>query len=345
MLRSMLTRANLPHMLFYGPPGTGKTSTILAMAKQLFGPELMRSRVLELNASDERGIDIVRVKVKDFARVQLSVAPSKAYTDTYPCPPFKIIVLDEADSMTTDAQSALRRTIENYARITRFCLICNYVTRIIDPIASRCAKFRFKRLDGDVSRSRLEQIAALEAVDLAAGASDALIRCSDGDLRRAITLLQSAARLAGAGQARGSGGGADADADADAGDAMVVDRTDSAVTVRSIEEIAGVVPDDVLNRLLDALLPAASGKMQHALIFATITDLTADGWSAAQLVSQLHRAVIYDERIPDRAKYDIFLDFSEIDKRLADGADEQLTLLDLSMRISGRIVDHASPTD
>jgi len=113
-------------MLFYGPPGTGKTSTILALARQLFGPENYRHRVLELNASDERGIAIVREKIKGFAR-----QTPKASTDDkkYPCPPYKIIILDEADSMTQDAQGALRRIMETYARITRFCLVCNYVTR------------------------------------------------------------------------------------------------------------------------------------------------------------------------------------------------------------------------
>src|SRR6266699_465058 len=184
-------------MLFYGPPGTGKTSTILALAKELYGPEFMRSRILELNASDERGISIVREKVKDFARMQLT-NPAPAYKARYPCPPFKIIILDEADSMTQDAQSALRRTMETYSKITRFCLICNYVTRIIDPLASRCSKFRFKSLDQGNAKARLEEIASKEGVRCEDGVMDTLIRCSEGDLRKAITFLQSAARLVGA---------------------------------------------------------------------------------------------------------------------------------------------------
>jgi len=162
-------------MLFYGPPGTGKTSTILALCKELFGyppsfiptnpsPELMKTRVLELNASDERGIAIVREKIKNFARTTVSSS-----VKGYPCPPYKIIVLDEADSMTQDAQSALRRTMETYSRITRFCLICNYVTRIIEPLASRCAKFRFKALDSVNTRQRIEFIAEQEHVQMEEG--------------------------------------------------------------------------------------------------------------------------------------------------------------------------------
>lgn len=322
-VRSLLTEwkqtSQLPHMLFYGPPGTGKTSTILALAKELYGPEFMRQRVLELNASDERGISIVREKVKDFARMQLT-SPPPGYKNRYPCPPFKIIILDEADSMTQDAQSALRRTMETYSKITRFCLICNYVTRIIDPLASRCSKFRFKSLDQVNAKKRLEEIAENEGVTLENGAVEALIKCSEGDLRKAITFLQSAARLVGASAVSGG-----------EGDNMDVDARP--VTVKIVEDIAGVIPDPAIDRLVKAIQASLSDEA-YSSIAKVVEDMVADGWSAGQVVGQLYQRIVYDETIPDVQKNQIVMIFSEVDKRLVDGADEHLTILDLSLRIS-----------
>lgn len=281
----------LPHMLFYGPPGTGKTSTILALAKELYGPQLFKTRVLELNASDERGISIVREKVKDFARMQLS-NPPPGYDEKYPCPPYKIIILDEADSMTQDAQSALRRTMETYSKITRFCLICNYVTRIIDPLASRCSKFRFKPLDQGNAKKRLEEIAENEGVRLEAGAVETLIKCSEGDLRKAITFLQSAARLVGAVKATrakpsGSSKKKRQDEEEDKADAMDIDSAgDAIVTVRSIEEIAGVIPDAVIDGLIKAMQPRSKG-VAYEGVSKFVTDMVADGWSAMQVMTQV----------------------------------------------------------
>jgi replication factor C subunit 2/4 len=265
-------------MLFYGPPGTGKTSTILALAKSLFGPALYRSRILELNASDERGIGIVRDKVKNFARAQLSqpTGLDAAYRAQYPCPPFKIIILDEADSMTQDAQSALRRTMETYSRITRFCLVCNYVTRIIEPLASRCSKFRFKMLDNSAAGARVANIAEQEGLQLEDGVVDTLIRCGEGDLRRAITYLQSAARLVGAVKPPAA---KDADDDAEMTDAG---SSSGVITIRSIEEIAGIVPESILDSLVQAIQ-----KGGYEAVSKVITDVVADGWSATQILGQV----------------------------------------------------------
>ncbi|OQO00427.1 Replication factor C subunit 2 [Cryoendolithus antarcticus] len=354
ILRRTLQSANLPHMLFYGPPGTGKTSTVLALAKQLYGPELFKTRVLELNASDERGISIVREKVKDFARMQLSNPPSgpagEEYRKKYPCPPYKIIVLDEADSMTQDAQSALRRTMETYSKITRFCLICNYVTRIIDPLASRCSKFRFKSLDEGNAGKRIADIARLENVRLEDGVIDTLLRCSDGDLRKAVTYLQSAARLVGAVKADPSAAGTNGskkrkaktisdDSDDDDVSAMDIDTPVSAsgpaITPATIEDIAGVIPSSTITSLLTAMRPSSKGTV-YSRVSTIVEDLVAEGWSAGQLVTQLYEEiVIQDESVADWQKARIVLAFSETDKRLVDGSEEHLTVLDLCLRIAG----------
>jgi len=332
-------------MLFYGPPGTGKTSTILALAKELYGPELIKTRVLELNASDERGISIVREKVKNFARVAVS-NPTSEQSKKYPCPPYKIIILDEADSMTQDAQSALRRTMETYSKITRFCLICNYVTRIIDPLASRCSKFRFKSLDEGSARERLVGIAEREGVKYEEGVVEALIRVSDGDLRKAITYLQSAARLHNPIAAppkkededdRMSGMEEDEhvrpSSSSSSSSSPKLDLTVSTtITVRSIEEIAGVIPSDTITTLVSALEPKPSS---YKGISKIVTELVADGWSAGQVVLQLYQNLVFDDEVPSKAKNEIVMCFSEVDKRLADGSDEHLQILDLCLKISG----------
>jgi DNA polymerase III delta prime subunit len=345
-------------MLFYGPPGTGKTSTILALAKQLYGPELIKTRVLELNASDERGISIVRAKVKDFARQQLSAAPNHTimvedkeaeggarqvkYREKYSCPPFKIIVLDEADSMTQDAQSALRRTMETYSRMTRFCLVCNYVTRIIDPLASRCSKFRFKSLDQKNAVGRVEDIARLEGVRMGAGVSEELVRVAEGDLRKAITFLQSAARLVGAGGAGGASGKAAPRAskrimeDDEDEDMMDVDASSpDVISVQTIQEIAGVIPINTMDALGTAIFPRNTKSVPYTHIAKVVEDMVAEGWSAAQTVGQLYERVMYDERVGDLQKVRIVGLFSETDKRLVDGGDEHLAVLDLGLKISG----------
>jgi len=172
--------------MFYGPPGTGKTSTILALAKDLFGHEFFKQRVIELNASDERGINVVREKIKKFAQRKIARHPD-GRTDI---PPIQICILDEADSMTTDAQAALRRIIEQFSTTTRFCIICNYISKIIDPLASRCVKFRFSPIAKEAQMERLKMICARESIEVSGDdVFNALIDISQGDLRRSINML------------------------------------------------------------------------------------------------------------------------------------------------------------
>ncbi|KAF7295074.1 Replication factor C subunit 2 [Mycena indigotica] len=312
VLKKTLTSTNLPHMLFYGPPGTGKTSTILALARQLFGPDNFRNRVLELNASDERGISIVREKIKNFARQTPRAQTVASDGNTYPCPPYKIIILDEADSMTQDAQGALRRIMENHARITRFCLVCNYVTRIIEPLASRCSKFRFTPLDSDSSSSRLTHIANAEGVTVDKPVIDALISTSTGDLRRAITYLQSASRLSSS------------------------TNPPTPITSTDIQEIAGVVPDSVVADFAATLgidSMQIDGSKGFERVQAKVKELIREGYSASQLLTQLHDLIVLHPTLSGRSKSTCAMVIAEADKALTDGADEELWILEVALRI------------
>ncbi|KAI0317155.1 P-loop containing nucleoside triphosphate hydrolase protein [Amylostereum chailletii] len=178
-IEKFIEKNRLPHLLFYGPPGTGKTSTILAVARRIYGPDF-RKQILELNASDDRGIDVVRERIKQFAETRTLF--SKGY---------KLIILDEADMMTTAAQAALRRVIEQYTKNVRFCIICNYVNKIIPAIQSRCTRFRFSPLPIPEVERRLKHVVEAEGVKLTDGGKAALLKLSKGDMRRALNVLQA----------------------------------------------------------------------------------------------------------------------------------------------------------
>jgi len=179
-----LTKAlNIPHMLFAGPAGTGKSTLALIVVKELYGVH-WKENYLELNASDERGIDVVRQKVKDFAR-------TKPIGNT----PFKVIFLDEADALTREAQQALRRTMENFTGTCRFIMSCNYSSKIIDPIQSRCVVFRFKLLERKDIEKRIKLIAERENIEIDNKTIETLYEASEGDCRRVINLLQASASI------------------------------------------------------------------------------------------------------------------------------------------------------
>ncbi len=182
-VKALVQSNNIPHLLLAGPAGTGKSTLALIIVKELFG-ESWRENYLELNASDERGIDVVRQKVKDFAR-------TRAIGNV----PFKVIFLDEADALTREAQQALRRTMENYTSTCRFILSCNYSSKILDPIQSRTVVFRFQLLEKKDIKKRVDLISEREGLIINSSAFDALYEASEGDCRRVINLLQATASI------------------------------------------------------------------------------------------------------------------------------------------------------
>ncbi|XP_034232252.1 replication factor C subunit 4 [Thrips palmi] len=298
VLRQCLSGADLPNLLLYGPPGTGKTSTILAAARQLFG-DIYRDRILELNASDERGIQVIRDKVKSFAQLSASgVRP-----DGKPCPAFKIVILDEADSMTHAAQAALRRTMEKQTRTTRFCLVCNYVSRIIEPLTSRCTKFRFKPLGEAKVVERLQFISEEENVHIEKDALHSLIDAAGGDLRRAITCLQSCARLKGK-------------------------DSSSPITGEDVVEVMGIVP----NRWLDGLMSVCE-EYDYFKLTKYVDEFIMEGYSAGQLLEQLHLKIVLSPTIGDKQKAIICEKLAVCSHRLQQGASEYLQMADLCCTI------------
>jgi replication factor C subunit 2/4 len=237
-------------------------------------------------------VQVVREKVKNFA--QLAVASS--HPDGKRCPPIKLVILDEADSMTHSAQAALRRTMEKESKTTRFCLICNYISRIIEPLTSRCIKFRFKPLTGEILESKLKDICAKEGVQCTEKGISTLVNTSGGDMRMAITTLQSAARFKGK----------------------------SEISQEDILEIGGVVPDKFVDAILQACYSDSYDKLEH-----TVKEFISEGYAAAQLVHQLLDRIVIMDVLSDMQKSVIAERLGLVDRRLCDGADEYLQIMDL----------------
>ncbi len=280
-LNGYLKEGNLPNMLFSGSAGIGKTSSAIALAKQLFGTHYERN-FLELNASDDRGIDVVRNTIKDFART----LPFEAE--------FKIIFLDESDSLTADAQQALRRTMERYTKTCRFVLSCNYSSRIIEPIQSRCVVFRFTPLEKESVVEKLKEIIALEKINVKSEALDAIFYVSQGDMRKSVNILQACATAT------------------------------KEVTAKDVYSIsARAKPEEIK----DVIILSVEGKFKDArtLLYKLMYDY---GMSGEDLMGQIYRELLdYDEKkINLQSKIKLIEIISDYNFRIAQGANERLQI-------------------
>lgn len=280
-LKSYVSSRNVPNMLFSGPAGTGKTSAAVSLAKELYGSEFERN-FLELNASDERGIDVVRNTIKDFARTLAFNAD------------FKIIFLDESDALTSDAQQALRRTMEKYTKTARFCLSCNYSSKLIEPIQSRCVVFRFMPLTAKDIEEKIHGIAENEKLKLEKDAVKALIYVSQGDMRKAVNVLQAASSLG------------------------------KSITEDAIYKISSRAKPAEIKEMIHFALKGNFLEARNRLD----TLMYEYGMSGEDVIVQLYREVMNSEEkeIPDKVKIELVDVIGEYNFRLVEGANERIQL-------------------
>jgi replication factor C subunit 2/4 len=288
-LKSALVTKNIPHLIFFGPAGCGKTSTILALSKELFGEEYS-NRIIELNASDERGINIVRDKIKVYAK--------QSVNNNKDIPPWKIIILDEADTMTTDSQFALRRIIEQYSKITRFCIICNYHNKIIDPIVSRCSLFRFKPIENLEIVNKLKYICTQEDFECSYKLINKIIDICRGDLRKAINLLQKCNNIYGIN-----------------------------INEELLDELSGIIPQNEFNNLMEHIL-----NKNMNIVDSVINKFFLEGYSMVNQIILFHNYFLKLD-IESKKKANILCKLAEIDQNLIKGCDEYIQFMKLAYYI------------
>ncbi|MFW9922266.1 MAG: replication factor C small subunit [Candidatus Thorarchaeota archaeon] len=298
-LQGFISGGTMPHLLFAGPPGTGKTTAALVLINEILGDfdvfgrkeDQIQTNVpyLELNASDERGINVVRERIKNFAHLMAINAP------------FRVIILDEADSMTSDAQHALRRTMEKYSSTCRFILICNYSSKIIEPIQSRCAVFRFTPLSDKDTKKYIQNIVKNENIAITPEAIDAVIYVSEGDLRRATNILQSSA-IAG-----------------------------KEITEDDIYKATGKAQPQEIRKMIKYAITGAFKESRKMLLELLIKE----GLAAQDIIKQIHRESINMTDIDDKTRVELIKMIGEIDFRLTEGSNPEIQLSALLAHLVG----------
>lgn len=301
-LRRLMSSKGMPHLLFYGPPGTGKTTTVQACARELFGSGNLKSSVLELNASDDRGIDVVRNEIKDFASTSsfgggffgaagVQASKNAGEAAARPAVGYKLVVLDEADQMSHEAQAALRRVIEKYTKNVRFCILCNHVNKIIPAVQSRCTRFRFSPVQKSAMLPRLAEIARSEGVPADNTGLAAAFKLSNGDMRRCLNLMQACAL------ARGL------------------------INEDAIYEVAGnPKPAEVAD--LGTMILSTDFSTAYA---KALEMVTTKGTSVTDIVTELH-PIIHKMNFPQECKWFAMVKLADVEHNLAIGCSESMAL-------------------
>lgn len=305
MLNKSVETGDLPSLILYGPAGVGKTSTILAAAKELFGPKLCKERVLELNASDERGINVVRDKIVRFAKTALGRSDSR-----YLCPDYKIIILDEADAMTGDAQSALRIPLEAYSATTRFCFICNNISAIIKPIRSRCTMFRYKPLEQTSVINTLGKITSSEKMTMSKKVLHAVSDVAGGDMRKAIMLLQNL---------------------------RYVMLHKQSVEAKDVYELANSIDEQTVKKIRKVCILDKNRCVKK--IVALTKKINKDCIPIDGVLVKIVDVVMSSEELDDKSKAEICMYISTTERRVQEAADEYLQLLGVFLKIKSLSVN------
>lgn len=289
-LKNCIKTKNIPHLLFYGPSGCGKTSTILALAREIFGTKYWNDRVIELNASDERGIKVVREKIKRYAITSIKKDDN--------IPPWKIIILDEADNMTPDSQFALRKIMEDYSKVTRFCIICNYHNKIIDPIISRCSMYRFKPIPKNLICNKLKDICIKEDTIISDETINMVERISRGDLRKAINYLQRCKNFK-----------------------KLLDNSNNINIINNvmIENISGIIPINLIQDFIEVCLNNDMSKSEYY-----INLFLKESYSLTIMIPYILDIIIKNTKINDNIKSILIQKILSIDNYLVSGCNETI---------------------